>query len=138
MFNVQLPSVVIEAGVQLAVIPAGAPLTASATAPVNPFAGAMLTVTLVLSAAAIVCEVGATVNVKSGGGAVVVTVTPTVTLWLTLVPAPEIVSVDVPATAVLAAAMVSVEIPEPVIAAGLKLADIPAGNPLADRFTVSV
>lgn len=91
MFRVQLPEVVMDPGAQLASIPVGSPLAAMLTAPVNPFTGATLIVTLVLWAVPTVCAAGATVNVKSGGGAVVVTVTPTVMLWLTVLPAPATV-----------------------------------------------
>ena len=92
MLNVQVPDVVIDEGLQLASMPAGIPLSASATAPVNPFEAAMLTEKLVLLPAATVCELGDAASEKSGGG-LLVNVMPTVVLWLRLPLVPAIVSV---------------------------------------------
>jgi hypothetical protein len=49
-----------------------------------------------------------------------------------------IVSAYVPAGVVVAVKTVSIELPEPAIDVGLKLAVAPVGSPLTLRFTVSV
>ncbi len=56
----------IEVGDRLAVTPDGAPLTVSATAPVNPFCAATVAVKLVDLPEVIVCEDGVADSVKSG------------------------------------------------------------------------
>lgn len=80
MLSVELPDVLIDAGLKFAVIPLGSPLAVSETVPVNPFTAPTLTVKLVLLPATIDWELGEAVIVKFGGGALAVTVIPTVTL----------------------------------------------------------
>lgn len=82
MLSVELPEVVIEAGLKLAVMPLGNPLAVNETLPLNPLSVPMLTVKLVLLPATIACEVGVDVIEKFGGGGACVTVIPTVALWL--------------------------------------------------------
>lgn len=76
----QLPDPLIVAGLQLANMPAGIPLSTRATVPVNPFCAATVTVKLVLPPAVIVCEPGDAEIVKFGGGLLALTVTLTVVL----------------------------------------------------------
>ena len=80
IFKVQLPDPVIDAGLQLASMPAGIPLSTNPTVPENPFDAATLTVKLVLLPAVMVCEEGAAEIEKSGGGLFAETVTLTVVL----------------------------------------------------------
>jgi len=79
MFSVQVPELLIDEGLQLAGMPAGIPLSTSATAPVNPFDAPTLTEKLVLLPAVTVCELGDAFSEKSGGG-LLVNVMPTVVL----------------------------------------------------------
>lgn len=57
---------VVEAGLKLAVTPAGNPLAAKATVPVNPFTGATLMVLLPLAPCAIDSAAGAALSLKLG------------------------------------------------------------------------
>jgi hypothetical protein len=57
-----------EAGLKLAVMPAGNPAAERATVPVKPFSGVTEAVYVVLPPAAMVREAGAADSVKSGAG----------------------------------------------------------------------
>ena len=83
---------------------------------------------------AAVCEFGVAKMLKSG----VATTRVTVAECDVIPSAPVIVSGYVPAGVVDAVETVSVEPPEVVIDAGLKLAVAPTGNPLTLRFAVPV
>ena len=82
-----------------------------------------------------VCELGLAEMLKSGGPC---TTRVTVAECDKVPLAPVIVSVYVLAGVVVAVETVSVELPEPAIEVGLKLAVAPVGNPLTLRFTVPV
>src|SRR5713101_6580657 len=68
MVSVAEPGAFTELALNVAVTPAGAPLTLSATAPLNPFTTPTLTVELVLLPAVTVSELGDADTEKSGGG----------------------------------------------------------------------
>jgi hypothetical protein len=91
--SAQLPVPVIDAGLQLTCMPAGIPLSARPTVPVNPPIAAMLTVKVVLLPAVRVCELGEVEIEKSGGGLFVLNTTLTVVLWLRVPLAPAMVRV---------------------------------------------
>ena len=65
--SVEVPAVVTDVGLNVAVAPAGNPLTVRATAPVKPFTAADVGVYVVPAPCATVCVAGDAVNVKSGG-----------------------------------------------------------------------
>src|SRR5713101_6350190 len=67
MVNVAEPGAFTELELNVAVTPAGAPLTLSATAPLNPFTTPTLTVELVLLPDVTVSELGDPDTEKSGG-----------------------------------------------------------------------
>jgi len=91
--SAQLPVPVIDEGLQLASMPAGIPLSARPTVPVNPVSAAMLTVNVALLPAVKVCEVGEVEIEKSGGGLFVLNTTLTVVLWFSVPLAPAMVRV---------------------------------------------
>jgi hypothetical protein len=70
------------------------------------------------------------------GGREAVTVRAAVVAWLMLPLTPVIVSVDVPTGVELRVLTVTVEVPDPITVAGLKVAVAPVGNPVALRVTV--
>jgi hypothetical protein len=74
--------------------------------------------------------------VKSGAGPLVVTVRVGDALWLKEPLAPLMVRAKAPVAAAAEAVRVKVELPDPVIEAGLKAAVTPEGNPAADSATV--
>jgi hypothetical protein len=122
----------------LAVTPAGSPVIAMFTVPVNEFTAVAVTLTKPLAPpAASVAEVGASVSVKSGGGAPC-TVSARGAMCVRLPDVPVNVSVDVEDAAVLAAVSVTVcAIPgERLNVAGLAVT--PAGSPVIAMFTVPV
>jgi hypothetical protein len=59
------PEVVTEVGLNVAVAPAGRPVTLNATFPVNPFTGATVAVYVVPAPGRIVRDAGVAVSVKS-------------------------------------------------------------------------
>ena len=124
---------VVDAGLNVAVTPAGKPLALNATLPLKPPEG--VTVTPSVPELPWLMETPADVAVREKSG-----LTGTVTVTLICVAAesvplePLIVTVAVPAVAVVDAENVTVL--EPVVDAGLKEAETPAGNPLALSATL--
>ena len=131
--KVSLLAPVVDAGLNVAVTPAGKPLALNATLPLKPPAG--VTVTPSVPELPWLMETPADVAVREKSG-----LTGTVTVTLICVAAesvplePLIVTVAVPAVAVVDAENVTVL--EPVVDAGLKEAETPAGNPLALNATL--
>lgn len=119
-------------------MPVGIPLALTETVPVNPFSAATVTVKLVPFPAVRVCELGEAENEKFGGGMFAATVMLTCVLLLSEPLVPPIVNVYVPAAVAVVVEMFNVEPPDPLIDAGLKLAVIPLGSPLAVSETVPV
>lgn len=68
-------------------MPAGMPLSANVTTPVNPFCAAIVTVKLVLFPAVMVCELGDAASVKFAGSAMTTTLTVVLLLSDPLLPA---------------------------------------------------
>src|SRR6266568_1056502 len=66
MFSVELPEPLTEVGFNVAVTPAGAPLTLNPTVPLKPFSALTVAVVLVELPAATVSELDAIFRVKSG------------------------------------------------------------------------
>jgi hypothetical protein len=64
--SVELPDVVTEPGLKLAVAPVGNPLTLKVTAPVNPPVGVTVAVYEALAPAVTVAEAGVAETLKSG------------------------------------------------------------------------
>jgi hypothetical protein len=124
---------VVDAGLNVAVTPAGKPLAVNATLPLKPPEG--VTVTPSVPELPWLMETAADVAAREKSG-----LTGTVTVTLICVVAesvpldPVIVTVAVPAVAVVDAENVSVL--EPVVDAGLKEAETPAGKPLALNATL--
>ena len=135
--SVDDPEPLTDAGLKLAVAPLGSPLALSITAPVNPFCAVTDTVYVVLLPAVTVWVAGAAASEKFACAAAF-TVKLTVALWLKLPLVPVMVSVEVAAGVELPVAIVSVDDPEPLTDAGLKLAVVPLGNPLAASVTAPV
>lgn len=132
MVRVEVPDVVIEAGENVAVAPAGRPPADRLTVELNPLSAPVVTVYVAGFPALTVDEPGDAATVKSGATAVRVTVVEFVRVPLV----PFIVIVELPAGVVPAVvAMVNVELPEVLIDAGENVAVAPAGRPLADRLT---
>ena len=77
MLSVELPDVLIAAGLKLACMPLGNPLAVRDTLPVNPFSAPTLTVKLVLLPALIDCELGEAEIEKFGVAMYGVTITVT-------------------------------------------------------------
>lgn len=134
--SVELPEVAIEAGARLAVTPEGWPVADKATEPVNPFSAATLTLKVVEFPTTTDREPGVAERLKSGGWVAAFTVTLTVVLWTRLPLVPVRVMTYVPADAELFVETFRVQLPDPVIAAGLQFAAMPAGIPLSARVTV--
>ena len=134
-----LPGAAMEAGLKLAVTPAGRPDAESDTAALKP----PLTVVEMVLLPELPCVterlVGEALTVKFGVAAAT-TVSATVVVWVTPPPVAVTVTLEVPVVAVLLAVNVSVELPLPgaVIEAGLKLAVTPAGSPEADKDTAEL
>jgi hypothetical protein len=125
---------VVDAGLKLAVTPAGKPLAARATVPVKQLLDATVIVLLPVAPWATVRLAGLADSEKSGWAAV--TVSAIVVVWVRFPLVPVTVTLAVPTVAVLEAVKVTVLLP--VVEAGLKLAVTPAGKPLALRDTLPV
>src|SRR5216684_3478915 len=108
MVSVAEPGAFTELELNVAVTPAGAPLTLSATAPLKPFTMPTLTVELPLLPAFTVNEVGFADTVKSGC-CTLVTCRVTLAVCVRLPPVPVIVSVYVPAAVALVVETFNVE-----------------------------
>jgi hypothetical protein len=126
---------VVDAGLKLAVTPAGKPLAARATVPVKQLLDATVIVLLPVAPWATVRLAGLADSEKSGCWAAV-TVSAIVVVWVRFPLVPVTVTLAVPTTAELEAVKVTVLLP--VVDAGLKLAVTPAGKPLALRATLPV
>jgi hypothetical protein len=133
--SVAEPGAFTELELNVAVTPAGAPLTLSATAPLNPFTTPTLTVELPLLPAFTVSEVGLADTVKSGC-CTGFTCSVTLALWVRLPLVPVTVSVYVPAAVVLAVETLNVEEPEPLTEVGLNEVVTPVGTPLTLSATL--
>src|SRR5215471_3981430 len=116
---------VVEAGLKLAVTPAGRPLTLNATLPLNPPLGVTVTVLVPVPPWATVTAVA--VREKSGG-CTAFTVRLIVVVLVSAPLEPVTVTVAAPIAAVLDAVKVRVLVPP--VEAGLKFAVTPAGSPL--------
>ncbi len=81
---------------------------------------------------------GATAMLKSGAGPAAVTVSVGVAEWANAPLVPAIVNVTVPVDALAEAVRVKVEVPDPVIEVGLKIAVTPDGTPVTPSVTVPV
>jgi hypothetical protein len=91
-----------------AVTPAGRPLIATATVPVNEFSAAALTLTCEPAAPGVrVSDAGDTVSAKSGAGAGAEMVAATVAEWLSIPDVPVRVNIALPAAALPAAVTVT-------------------------------
>jgi hypothetical protein len=114
-----------------AVTPEGNPETLKATLAANPFAGAMVIVSVVLLPCIRVSELAEDVREKLGGGAIV---SETTVVSVSVPETPVMVSVTGP---VVAAELDAVSVSVLVVVAGLgeKLAVTPAGSPETLRFT---
>jgi hypothetical protein len=127
---------VVEAGLKLAVTPAGNPLALNATLPVNPPVRVIVIVLIPLAPRSIVKLVGFATSEKSGVGCWT-TVRVIVVVCVNPPPVPVMVTVAGPSVAVAEAVKVTVLL-VPVVDAGLKLAVTPVGNPLALNATLPV
>jgi len=128
MVEVPAPPVMV-AGLNEAVAPAGRPLTVGVTVPVNPFCAVTVTVYVVLPPAVTVCVVGLTESAKFRTVSVAVAVfdlDPLVPVTVSVEFAPGVAEVVV---------TVMVEVPAPVMVAGLNEAVAPAGRPLTVGVT---
>src|SRR5713101_827789 len=93
MVSVAEPGAFTELELNVAVTPAGAPLTLSPTAPLKPFRAPTLTVELVLLPAVTVNELGLAETEKSGGGGTGFTCKGTLSVWVRLPLVPVMVTV---------------------------------------------
>src|SRR5215471_12575467 len=133
---VEEPDPVTEAGLKLALAPAGNPLALRLTAPANPPEPVTVAVYDVPFPAVTVWEAGVALTEKSPTtGAVTTRVTEAV--WVVVPLVPVIVNGKLPVGVVLLVVTVSVESPE-VTDAGLNVPVAPAGKPLTLRLTVPV
>jgi len=135
MVSVELPPVVTEVGLSVAVAPAGVPLTVRLIVSAVPLVRAVEMVDVPLALCASERLAGLELIEKSFGGGGAVIVRDTVVVWVALVPVPVTVTVYVPAAAV-PAPSVRVELLPAVTDAGLNEAVAPDGSPLALSETV--
>jgi hypothetical protein len=126
---------VVLPGLKEAVTPLGRPEADKLTLPVKPFWGATEIVLVPLAPWVIETLPGDADSVKFATG-VGFTVSETVVVLVKLVEAPVMVTVAVPAVAVLLAVRVNVLVP--VVLLGLKEAVTPVGRPEADKLTLPV
>ena len=127
---------VVDAGLKLAVTPAGKPLAASETLPLKPLAG--LTVMVLLPVPPCATERVAGFAFKEKSGFVPVTVRAMVALWVSEPLVPTIEMLVVPEGVLVCALKLMTMLPLPFTEDGLKLACTPAGRPLAEIETVPV
>ncbi len=120
-------------GLKLALAPVGKPVALKDTVPLKPLSGLTVMVLLALPPGLTVAEVGFATNVKSAGA---VTTRLTVVVCVRPPLVPVMVSVYVPGGVVQLAVALSVDVPEPLTEAGLKLVVIPEGELLALSATV--
>ena len=132
---VEEPPALTEVGLKLTVVPAGAPLALRATVCAEPLVTAVLIVDVPLLPCWTLRLVGFALIEKSsvGGG---VTVRPMSTVWVALEPVAVTVIVYVPGAVPASTFTLMVDEPPELTEAGLKLTVVPAGCPLALRFTV--
>lgn len=123
--------VVVDAGLNAAVTPAGSPLALKATLPVNPPEDVTVIVLVPVAPCVTVAVVPAKVKL---GVCTAVTLKRMVVVWVSVPLTPVTVIVEVPMVAVLDAVKVSALVP--VVDAGLNAAVTPAGSPLALRATL--
>src|SRR5262245_36487138 len=127
---------VVEAGLKLAVTPAGKPPALNATLAVNPPLRVIVIALVSLAPRLIVKLVGFAAREQTGvGGAI--TVGLIVIVCVSPPPVPVMVTGNTPSVAVAEAVKVTVLL-VPVVEAGLKLAVTPPGNPLALNDTLPV
>ncbi len=127
---------VVEAGLKLAVTPAGRPLAASATVPLNPFNGPTVRALVAVPPCAIEILVGFAWSEKSG--LVPVTVKAMVALCVNEPLVPTMEMFVVPDGVLVCPLKLMVTVPLPFTEDGLKLALTPAGRLVADTETVPV
>ena len=127
--SVEVPDPVTVAGEKLAVAPLGNPLALSVTTPAKPFNDPIVAVYVVEFPTTTVCVLGLPEIEKSGGGGVAFTTRLTVVACVSVPLVPVIVSVDVPTGVLPDVVTVKVELPDPVIVVGEKLAVVPARQP---------
>lgn len=132
--SVDEPAPVIEAGLKVAVTPLGRPEADKVIAPENPPVTAVVTVTVPEPDRATLSDDGEALTEKPAVTAEV-TVSETVVVSVIDPLVPVTVIEYVPAAAVEPTVKVSVELPDPVIEAGLNAAVTPVGNPLAVSVT---
>jgi hypothetical protein len=135
--SVDDPELLTDAGLKLAVVPAGKPETASETLPLKPLIAPTVAMYVVLLPAVTVCDAGVAESEKSAT-AMGLTVRVTVAECVTMPLVPVMVNVAFPAGVALLVVTVSVDEPEPLTVAGLKLAVAPEGNPVALKDTLPV
>jgi hypothetical protein len=129
--NVSVLVVVVDAGLNAAVTPAGSPLALRATLPVNPPEGVTVMVLAPVAPRVTVAAVPAKAKL---GVCTAVTLKLMVVVWVSVPLTPVTVMVAAPMVAVLDAVKVSALVP--VVDAGLNAAVTPVGNPLALRATL--
>jgi len=133
------PGAAMDAGLKLAVTPAGNPEADNEIAELNPPVAVVETVVLPEPPWATVRLAGETLKPKSGVAAALI-VNETEAVWVFPPPLAVTVTVAVPVAAAADAVNVSVELPFPGAAmeVGLKLAVTPAGNPATDSETAEL
>jgi hypothetical protein len=124
-----LPVLVVD-GLNTAVTPTGRLRACSSTAPLNPFAGVMVIVLVAVLLRVMLMMGVEVVTVKLAAPP---TVNATAVVCVKLPETPVMITVAVPAAAVLETVSVSVLVA--VVLAGLNDAVTPLGNPLAERLT---
>ena len=115
---------------KVAVTPVGRPEADNVTVPLKPYKGVMAMLLVPLEPGLTLRLAGIAARVKLGGG---LTVSAIVALFVKVPEVPAMVTVDVPAVAVLAALKVTVLLPA---AIAPKVAVTPAGRPDAANATV--
>jgi len=131
--RVEVPVPAMVAGVNDDVVPLGRPAMLSGTLPVKPLSAVAVTVYDVPPPAVTVWLAGLILMVKS----VTLSVTPAAVFALGPL-VPVTVSVELAAGVLLEVVTVMVEVPAPEMVPGLKLAVVPAGNPVTAGVTVPV